>query len=331
MPWTLLYPLQTLEERAAYRREVTQLRESPDVEFIGELRRGSSSLVEPVLTPPWPERVVLIVRFHDELERTDNPVLLSIHERRIIQSERDRQPPPPPPTDLPLDEQARQRIVSEYIQSPTGRTRLAASMVQPLRQRMDYSAIGRRTFLVEQLPEGALPIYDRDPEVTRTLNFGDAFTTPLQAGNSARIIEAYGGRSRIDGLTGMTPASLGRYIEIHGSSHSGNNGIFQIVEFFSPTSVWILSQFGAQNYGPHNWAEHVGPPPEPLLTRPILGFEPVDHQFMEVSMVADPPDPRAVLRQDPRGIRADLESMHGMDFRQPAWTRILDDSFLEDD
>ena len=36
--------------------------------------------------------------------------------------------------------------------------------VPPLRQRLDYSPVGRKTFLVEQLPDGALPIYDsREP------------------------------------------------------------------------------------------------------------------------------------------------------------------------
>ena len=60
----------------------------------------------------------------------------------------------------------KQRIISEYIRTPAGRARLAASMTQPLRMRRDYSAVGRKTFRVEELPDGALPIYDKDPEVT---------------------------------------------------------------------------------------------------------------------------------------------------------------------
>jgi hypothetical protein len=39
-------------------------------------------------------------------------------------------------------------------------------MTQPLRTRRDYMSVGRKTFLVEQLPDGALPIYDKDPDVT---------------------------------------------------------------------------------------------------------------------------------------------------------------------
>ena len=65
-----------------------------------------------------------------------------------------------------LDNAAKQEIINRHIKTASGRARLAASMVQPLRSRRDYTAVGRRTFLVEQLPDGALPIYDKDPDVT---------------------------------------------------------------------------------------------------------------------------------------------------------------------
>ncbi len=65
-----------------------------------------------------------------------------------------------------VDNSVKERMVDQYIASPAGRKRLAASMIQPLRERRDYSSVGRKTFLVEQLPDSALPIYDKDPEVT---------------------------------------------------------------------------------------------------------------------------------------------------------------------
>jgi HK97 family phage major capsid protein len=61
---------------------------------------------------------------------------------------------------------AKQELIQKHIKSPQGRQKLAASMIQPLRTRRDYSSVGRKTFLVEQLPDGALPIYDKDPDVT---------------------------------------------------------------------------------------------------------------------------------------------------------------------
>ena len=60
----------------------------------------------------------------------------------------------------------KRKIIGEYIRTPQGRAKLAASMTQPLRTRRDYAAVGRKTFFVEQLPDGALPIYDKDPDVT---------------------------------------------------------------------------------------------------------------------------------------------------------------------
>lgn len=60
----------------------------------------------------------------------------------------------------------KQKIIGEFLKSPQGRAKLAASMTQPLRLRRDYSSVGRKTFLVEQLPDGALPIYDKDPDVS---------------------------------------------------------------------------------------------------------------------------------------------------------------------
>ena len=67
---------------------------------------------------------------------------------------------------MAVNNAVKQRIISEYIKTPQGRAKLAASMTQPLRTRRDYTSVGRKTFLVEQLPDGALPIYDKDPDVT---------------------------------------------------------------------------------------------------------------------------------------------------------------------
>jgi hypothetical protein len=64
-----------------------------------------------------------------------------------------------------VDNTVKEQVVDRFIGTSAGRKRLAASMIQPLRERRDYSSVGRKTFLVEQLPDGALPIYDKDPDV----------------------------------------------------------------------------------------------------------------------------------------------------------------------
>jgi len=65
-----------------------------------------------------------------------------------------------------ISNELKSQIISEYIKTAGGRAKLAASMTQPLRLRRDYTSVGRKTFLVEQLPDGALPIYDKDAGVT---------------------------------------------------------------------------------------------------------------------------------------------------------------------
>jgi hypothetical protein len=64
-----------------------------------------------------------------------------------------------------VDNTIKEQVIDRYIGTSQGRKRIASSMIQSLRERRDYSSVGRKTFLVEQLPDGALPIYDKDPDV----------------------------------------------------------------------------------------------------------------------------------------------------------------------
>ncbi len=64
-----------------------------------------------------------------------------------------------------VDNTIKEQVIDRYIGTSSGRKRLASSMIQPLRERRDYSSVGRKTFLVEQLPDGAYPVYDKDPDV----------------------------------------------------------------------------------------------------------------------------------------------------------------------
>lgn len=57
-------------------------------------------------------------------------------------------------------------ILAEHVKTASGRQKIAASMIQPLRKRRDYTSVGRKAFYVEQLPDGALPIYDKDADVS---------------------------------------------------------------------------------------------------------------------------------------------------------------------
>lgn len=64
-----------------------------------------------------------------------------------------------------MSTERRYEVIGNFVRTAAGRQKLAASMIQPLRKRRDYSAVGRKAFWVEQLPDGALPLYDKDADV----------------------------------------------------------------------------------------------------------------------------------------------------------------------
>jgi hypothetical protein len=59
----------------------------------------------------------------------------------------------------------KQSIVARYLSTPAGRAALASAMIQPIRGSLGYQGLARRVFQVQQLPQGALPTYDKDIDV----------------------------------------------------------------------------------------------------------------------------------------------------------------------
>ncbi len=58
-----------------------------------------------------------------------------------------------------------QGLIARYLGSSKGRAALAAAMAAPIRRSLDYHGIARRALVVDPLPQGALPIYDRDRDI----------------------------------------------------------------------------------------------------------------------------------------------------------------------
>ena len=71
--------------------------------------------------------------------------------------------------------------------SSPSKKRVQQKWTQPLRLRRDYTSVGRKTFLVEQLPDGALPVYDKDPGVTAYV-IGEEGQNILAIAKSRRVI-----------------------------------------------------------------------------------------------------------------------------------------------
>ena len=86
-----------------------------------------------------------------------------------------------------VSNQQKQAMIGKLILTAQGRAKLAATMQQPLRMRRDYTAVGRKTYEVEDLPDGALALYDKDPEVTAWV-VGEEGDNLVSIAKSRRII-----------------------------------------------------------------------------------------------------------------------------------------------
>ena len=60
----------------------------------------------------------------------------------------------------------KRKMIAKLMKTPDGRAEIAASLEEPLKEFRDYETVGRRAFMVDQLPDGALPYYDKDPNFT---------------------------------------------------------------------------------------------------------------------------------------------------------------------
>ena len=59
-------------------------------------------------------------------------------------------------------EETRNQIVAMALETNEGKTALAQAMVEPIKNSLMYQAIGRKLLLVDELPQGVLPRYERD-------------------------------------------------------------------------------------------------------------------------------------------------------------------------
>ena len=64
-----------------------------------------------------------------------------------------------------LSKAQRMELFGRLVATKEGRHRLAATLTMPLRTERDYFSIGRKIIFAEDLPDGAYPIYDKDPFV----------------------------------------------------------------------------------------------------------------------------------------------------------------------
>lgn len=88
-----------------------------------------------------------------------------------------------------FNDEQRDELIKRALTSEDGKIALGQAMANPIRRNLDYMGIGRKVFVVDPLPQGALPVYDRDIDVSATVIssngsapesrvFGDRVTVP---------------------------------------------------------------------------------------------------------------------------------------------------------
>jgi hypothetical protein len=64
-----------------------------------------------------------------------------------------------------LSEEQKSDLVRQALQTHEGKIALGQAMANPIRRNLDYMGVGRKALVVDPLPQGALPVYDKDLDV----------------------------------------------------------------------------------------------------------------------------------------------------------------------
>jgi hypothetical protein len=79
-------------------------------------------------------------------------------------------------------------MLGQLLKTAGGRQKLAASLGPSLRRRRDYMSIARKALMVETLPDGALPIYDKEFDTTGA-SFVQAYVVGEEGGDIINVVK----------------------------------------------------------------------------------------------------------------------------------------------
>lgn len=63
---------------------------------------------------------------------------------------------------MSLSNEQKEFLIAKALETEEGRVALAQAMANPIRTSLDYQGVGRKLLVVDPLPQGALPVYDKD-------------------------------------------------------------------------------------------------------------------------------------------------------------------------
>ena len=61
-----------------------------------------------------------------------------------------------------MTNEQKEYLIAKALETEEGRVALAQAMANPIRTSLDYQGVGRKLLVVDPLPQGALPVYDKD-------------------------------------------------------------------------------------------------------------------------------------------------------------------------
>lgn len=67
-----------------------------------------------------------------------------------------------PATTQKYSDDQREALLQKALSTPSGKIALGQAMANPIRKRLDYQGVGRKALKIDPLPQGALPVYDKD-------------------------------------------------------------------------------------------------------------------------------------------------------------------------
>lgn len=83
---------------------------------------------------------------------------------------------------MSMNNEQKEYLIAKALETDEGRAALASAMANPIRQSLDYQGIARKLLVVDPLPQGALPVYDKDVDVR-------AFVVPKRGSAPDQIVE----------------------------------------------------------------------------------------------------------------------------------------------
>jgi len=167
-----------------------------------------------------------------------------------------------------LNDGQKDEMIKQALMTQEGKIALGQAMANPIRRNLDYQGVSRKALVVDPLPQGALPVYDRDIDVAAVVVssngsapesrvFGDRVTIPefeIVSNPTVRIAEVKRRRFNVidraqqkarQEIQAQEDANVFSALEFAGDSNLGGENASQTLD--NGTTTDELSKQGMLN------------------------------------------------------------------------------------